>query len=204
MSNVSEDDKAVWAELEADRTYNSLPDREKNFLQNFLGSVTGDRSADGMNFQADLRSYKYKGSDKLYTIYTKFYPKFAAMSKTEAVDDIKPEKMPQTEGVSVKMGMLEKLLEGLLKKLGWKPSVTVKQVKDGLKATLEDWSEHDPAAGKRGGKMGAVTLVALPDDLGLRWEWEDSVEETDANEVEALFIEHKPEIRDIVDSIEKK
>lgn len=193
---------AAFAGLEADRVYQGLPDREKNFLANFLSSVTGDAAADGMNFQADLRSYKFK-SDKLYSVYTRHYPQFAKGAKSEDdVEPLKPSKMG--EGDASKMGVLEKMLEGLLKQIDWDPAVTVKRVRDGLKASLENWAGNDPAHGHRGGKVGAVTFAPIKhDDLGMRWEWEPASSEEMRNAVEALFIKNKPEIREIFDSIEK-
>ena len=190
------------AGLEAYRTYQCLPDREKNFLANFLSSVTGDAATDGMNFQSDLRSYKFK-SDKLYSVYTRHYPKFAASAKGEDYgEELKPSKMG--EGDAAKMGVLEKALEGLLKQIDWDPAVTVKRVRDGLKATLENWAGNDPAHGHRGGKVGAVTFAPIKhDDIGMRWEWEPASDENTRNSVEALFTKNKAEIREIFDSIEK-
>jgi len=191
--NLFEDDaaKTAIAELEADPKFHKLNPREQNFIANFLTSVTGDRFADGANFQSDMKSYGYKNITGLLAVYNNHYPRFSKLAKPGV-----------QEGVSAELGKLETYLESVLKELGWKkPDVHAKEVRDGVKADLEDWSTDDPSSGPRGGKVGSVTFVLLKDDLGLRWEWEDTTSTEKQNDVEAIIIKNKSAIHDLVKEI---
>jgi hypothetical protein len=109
--------RKAMAELTADRDYHALTPRERNFIENFLSAVIGDRFADGENFQADLRSYRYKNVTRLLSLYNRHYPRFVAAMRATPTEEVwKPPKV--YEGISAILGDLETLLEGLLDQLG--------------------------------------------------------------------------------------
>src|SRR3972149_1952593 len=103
---------SAYAELQADKDYQKLTPREKNFIENFLGTVTGDRFAGGANFQSDVKSYGHKHMMELLAIYNRHYPRFVKSAKPsdEGDETLKPKK----EGISAKMGILETFIEKML------------------------------------------------------------------------------------------
>jgi len=56
-----------------DPLFAKLTSREQNFLQNFLGSITGKKADDGMNFSMDISSYGYKNKGPLQQLFNKYY-----------------------------------------------------------------------------------------------------------------------------------
>jgi hypothetical protein len=47
--------------------------RERNFIFNFMGSKTGNRSIDERNFNFDLELYKYKNQMRLKRLFDLMY-----------------------------------------------------------------------------------------------------------------------------------
>ena len=78
MSEQNDATESAMAELQADSDFQKVTPREKNFIANFLGTISGDRFADGANFQADIKSYGYKNVTRLTHIFSKHYPNFHA------------------------------------------------------------------------------------------------------------------------------
>jgi predicted N-formylglutamate amidohydrolase len=72
---------SVFAKLQADPDYQAISGRERNFIENFLMSVTGDSTVDGMNFQMDMKSYGFKNYNRLLKLYQTHYPSFAPAQK---------------------------------------------------------------------------------------------------------------------------
>ncbi len=200
MSIAESEVQKAMAELTADRDYRALVPRERNFIENFLSTVTGDRFADGANFQRDLKSYGYKNVTRLLSIFQRLYPTFAQAVSTPKSEG-KPLKVPQQEGQAALMGDLETFLEGLLDRLGWKPTVHVYITKWGLRAELEDWQAHDPSVGAVGGREAYVTFDVDGDELNTKWTWADHVGPERRANVESMFGRKESEIRDLVASV---
>lgn len=191
--------KDAYAELAADRDYLALTPREQQFIENFLGTVTGDRFADGANFKSDLRSYGFRNVTRLLAVYNRHYPAFAAAAARSEESDGKPQKV--TEGRAALMGDLETALEGMLSDLGWKPAVHVDMTREGIRAELEDWADHDPSVGIYGGKEATVIFDYDGEEMTMKWRWEPHVEADRQREVEAHILKHEKELYRLVMNI---
>lgn len=185
--------KKAFGELFADRNYLELTPREKRFIENFLSTVTGDWFVDGANFQSDLQAYGYKNVTRLLAIYNRHYPSFAEIAKRSSKEKAgKPEKIP--EGRAAIMGDLETELEYLLQDLGWKPSVNVDVTREGVRAELEDWVDHDPSVGIYGGREAYVIFDIDEDGMRTTWRWEPHVDQERRRETEAYLLKHERQI----------